>query len=65
MVHTDRNFPFAPPLASGVLWVKHDVDLPLCFDVDDLPQFGTLMDSGFLLWSAGGRSSDLLIPWGT
>eukprot|EP00969_Alexandrium_andersonii_P249548 11029004-Alexandrium_andersonii.AAC.1 len=41
------------------------MDHPLCFDVGDLPQLGTLMDSGFLLWSAAGCSSDLLIPWGS
>eukprot|EP00969_Alexandrium_andersonii_P119113 5266035-Alexandrium_andersonii.AAC.1 len=59
MVHTDSSFPLAPPLSHGVLWVRHDVDQPLSFDIIDLPQFGALMDSGILLWSADGRRSDL------
>eukprot|EP00969_Alexandrium_andersonii_P107042 4721487-Alexandrium_andersonii.AAC.1 len=51
MTHAYRNFPRTAPHASGVLWVKHDTDLPLCFNMDDLPKFGSLMDSRILLWS--------------
>eukprot|EP00969_Alexandrium_andersonii_P244675 10811536-Alexandrium_andersonii.AAC.1 len=55
----------APPHASGVLWVRHDIEQEPRFDLRDLPRFGSLMNSGVLLWKAGCHSGDLQIGWGT
>eukprot|EP00969_Alexandrium_andersonii_P050196 2202758-Alexandrium_andersonii.AAC.1 len=39
--HVDPGFPYCAPHASGVLWAKHNLDLPPGFETSDLPKYGS------------------------
>eukprot|EP00969_Alexandrium_andersonii_P252596 11163057-Alexandrium_andersonii.AAC.1 len=57
--HVGPNFPFCAPRASGVLWAKHNLDLPPGFETSDLPKYGSIMDGMVPLRSIHGRDCDL------
>eukprot|EP00969_Alexandrium_andersonii_P014135 616335-Alexandrium_andersonii.AAC.1 len=40
--HVDPGFPHRAP--SGVLWAKHNLDLPPGFEISDLPKYGSVLD---------------------